>query len=137
MGRVINLENSGKQRKQLSREVVLALRELAQQNETNSTTQDLVAFISINLQKISLTVDSSVVAWEKRDYWVKADRFRLEWAWCENYANLLKDALKVEKWDEIALISAKVAEKLKDVKLPQKYNIGSPWIGASKKLYSD
>ena len=137
MGRVINLENSGKQRKQLSREVVLALRVLAQQNETNSTTQDLVAFISINLQKISLTVDSSVVAWEKRDYWVKADRFRLEWAWCENYANLLKDALKVEKWDESALISAKVAEKLKDVKLPQKHNIGSPWIGASKKLYSD
>jgi sulfur carrier protein ThiS len=131
------LENSGKQRKQLSREVVLALRELAQQRETNSTTQDLVAFISINLQKISVTVDSSVVAWEKRGYWVKADRFRLDWAWSENYASLLKNALKAEKWDEIAMISAKVAEKLKDVKLPQKHNLGSPWIGASKKLYSD
>lgn len=137
MGRVINLESAGKQRKQLSREIVLALRELAQQQETNSTTQDLVAFISINLQKISASIDSSVVAWEKRGYWVKADRFRLDWAWCAIYASLLKDALKAEKWDEIAVISAKVAEKLKDVKLPQRHNIGSPWVGASKKLYTD
>lgn len=137
MGRVINLENSGKQRKQLSREVVLALRELAQQDEANSITRDIISFISINLEKIYMSVDSSVVAWEKRGYWVKADRFRLEWAWCESYANLLREALQVEKWDEIAITSAKVAEKLKDVKLPLRHNLGKPWIGAWKKLNSN
>ena len=33
------------------------------------------------LEEIAVSIDVSVQAWEKRDYWVKADRFRMEWEW--------------------------------------------------------
>jgi len=75
---VINTENAGKERTQLTRAVVLALRELMRQTETNRETQDLAAFIVLALENIAATIDSSVEAWEKRGYWLKADRFRMD-----------------------------------------------------------
>ena len=51
--------------------------------------RDLAAFIAISLEKIFETVETSVVAWEKKGYWVKADRFRLEWEWSKNHERAL------------------------------------------------
>ena len=86
MTRIINLNGVGKQRKRLTREVVLAVRELVRQNDITDETRDLAALIALNLQAIYETIDLTVAAWEKRDYWVKADRFRLEWAWSGSLA---------------------------------------------------
>ncbi len=33
------------------------------------------------LEEINSNIDKSVEAWEKRGYWVKADKFRLDWEW--------------------------------------------------------
>jgi hypothetical protein len=48
------------------------------QTQSNTVTKDLVAFIVLSLQEINNTIDSSVEAWEKRGYWIKADRFRMD-----------------------------------------------------------
>ena len=134
MGRVINLQGAGKDRKRLTREVVLALQELIRQIEPNAQTRDLAAFISINLEAISQTIDLSVAAWEKRGYWVKADRFRLEWAWSERLASVLKEDVLAENWSGVALIAAQVGEKLSQVRLPAHHRLGKPWVGAWEKL---
>ena len=134
MGRVINLEGAGKDRKRLTREVVLALQELIHQSEPNSQARDLAAFIALNLEAIYQTIDLSVAAWEKRGYWVKADRFRLEWAWSERLARTLKDALLADNWSEVAVVAAQVGEKLSQVRLPEHHRLGTPWIGAWEKL---
>ena len=81
MGRVINPDSSGKERTKLTKSIVKAIRQLMNQSRPDQITKDLAAFIAIGLQDIYLTVDVSVEAWEKRGYWVKADRFRLDWEW--------------------------------------------------------
>ncbi|MFZ6029458.1 MAG: hypothetical protein ACOYYS_17230 [Chloroflexota bacterium] len=134
MGRVINPETAGKERTQLSRAIVLALRELMQQPEPNHTSRDLAAFIALALQAIHDTIDSSVTAWEKRGYWVKADQFRMEWAWSGQVSEALRQALAAEDWDAIIHNAVKVAQKLNNVKVPQRNRVGTPWAGAYQQL---
>lgn len=130
MSRVINPESAGKTRTQLVRSVVLALRELMRQAEVNNQTRDLAAYIALALQAVMKTIDPSVEAWEKRGYWLKADRFRLEWAWAERLGKEMQAALQADDWQRVALIAAQVAEKLKEVDLPQRHRLGTPWTGA-------
>lgn len=134
MGRVINPDGVGKERTRLTRAVVLALRELMRQAEPDRETRDLAAFISLALNAVSETIDTSVSAWEKRGYWIKADRFRMDWAWSEKYAKDMKQAVLQDDWGKVAITAAQVTEKLKDVKVPQRHRLGTPWIGAWDKL---
>jgi hypothetical protein len=131
---VINPEGVGKERTQLTRAVVLALRELMRQSEPDSKTRDLAAFIALALQQVSETIDTSVTAWEKRGYWLKADRFRMEWAWTERYSTMIRQALLEDNWPEVAMAAAQVTEKLKDVSVPQRHKLGTPWAGAWERL---
>jgi hypothetical protein len=128
------LDGVGKERKNLARAVVLAIRELMQQTEPDQTTRDLAAFIALALQGIYQTIDESVAAWEKRGYWLKADRFRLEWAWTESLANGMRYAVLHDDWQQVASHAASIAQKLNSVVLPQRHRLGTPWIGAWEKL---
>ena len=134
MSRVINTEGAGKERTRLSKLVVVALRELMQQKEPDETTRDLAAFVSDALLQIHDTVETSVAAWEKRGYWVKADRFRLEWEWAGTQSAALKKALLTDDWGSVALISAQVGQKLNKVKQPARKLSVTPWTGAWKRL---
>jgi hypothetical protein len=128
--RIINLDGVGKQRKKLTREVVLAVRELMRQGEVTDETRDLAAFIAMNLQAIYETIDRTVAAWEKRDYWVKADRFRLEWAWSGKLAEDMREAIRNDDWQTVALTSAEAGQKLHKVQVPKRHRMGEPWHGA-------
>ena len=130
MSRIIKLDGVGKQRKKLTREVVLAIRELMRLEEVNTETRDLSAFIALNLEAIYQTIDLTVAAWEKRDYWVKADRFRMEWAWSGKLAGEMGEAIRKDDWQAVALISAKAAQKLNKVQVSQRHRLGEPWHGA-------
>lgn len=130
MSRIIKLDGVGKQRKRLTREVVLAVRELMRQEEFNDETRDLAAFIAINLEAIHQTIDLTVTPWEKRDYWIKADRFRLEWAWSGSLAAAMREAILNDDWGTVALISAKAGQKLNKVEVPKRHRLGEPWHGA-------
>jgi hypothetical protein len=134
LGRVINPDGVGKERTRLTRAVVLALRELMRQTEPDKETRDLAAFIALALSAVSETIDTSVSAWEKRGYWIKADRFRMDWAWSEKYGRDMKQAVLEDDWGKVALTAAQVTEKLKDVKVPQRHRLGTPWVGAWDKL---
>ncbi len=132
MSRVYNPDSAGKERKLLTRSVVLALRELMKQGEANDTTYDLTAYISLSLAEIGRTIDTSVEAWEKRGYWVKADKFRLEWEWADLYAQKLREALLVSDWAGVAATAAKTAQKFSKVTVPERNRLGTPWVGAWK-----
>jgi hypothetical protein len=134
LSRVINPENSGKERNKLTKSIVKAIRELMNQQSTNLLTHDLAAFIALSLENIHNTVDVSVIAWEKRGYWLKADRFRLDWEWTEIYGQQMRKAVLEEDWASIALISTKVAQKLSNIQIAAKNRIGEPWIGSWDKI---
>ena len=130
MSRIINIVSAGKERTRLLRCILLAIRELGKQTNINETTRDLVAFISLSLFQVNELIDVSVTAWEKRGYWLKADRFRMDWIWTADISKKLGDSMKVDDWAQIATLIGKTAEKLKDVKVPQHHKLGTPWEGA-------
>ena len=134
MSRVINPDSIGKQRTQLSKAIVLAVRELARQKDVTDQTRDLAAFIAIALQIISDGIDVSVTAWEKRDYWVKADKFRMEWAWAGQIAQKMRTSVLSEDWATVAMLSAQIAQKLAKVQVSENHRLGKPWAGAYKEL---
>lgn len=134
MSRVINPDSAGKDRARLSKAIVLAVRELARQTEVTNEAKDLAAFISLALKSISAGIDASVAAWEKRDYWVKADRFRMEWMWTGQYAEKMKTAVQSDDWGSVAMLSAQIAQKFGKVVIAQNHRLGRPWVGAFKQL---
>jgi hypothetical protein len=134
LGRVINPESAGKERSQLVKAIVVAMRELASQQAFSQQTRDLLAFIVLSLEAIARTIDLSVAAWEKRGYWVKADRFRMEWHWAGPLAEKLREELAAEDWAAAAGTIAQVSGRLAHVKVSAHHRMGTPWNGAWGKL---
>ncbi len=134
MSRVINPDSVGKQRTRLTKSIVLALRELARQNDTGKETHDLAAFIAVALQAISEGIDASVAAWEKRGYWVKADKFRMEWAWTSPVAEKLRAALVADDWASVAMLSAQIGQRLGKIQVAENHRLGKPWEGAYERM---
>lgn len=134
MGRLINPESAGKQRTQLTKGVVLAIRELMKQEQADENTRDLAAFIGLALIEIGETIDVSVQAWEKRGYWVKAERFRMEWEWVNQLGHAMLEALKTEDWNQVALLSVRIAQKLQKIQVAERNRVGTPWVGAWQRL---
>jgi hypothetical protein len=134
MSRIVNPENAGKERTRLTKAVVLAVRQLALQTEPGPAARDLAAFIVLALQTIAATIDESVAAWEKRGYWVKADKFRMEWAWAGQTAEKMKSALLAEDWAGVASAASQVAGRLSRITVPPGHRLGTPWVGAWQEL---
>jgi hypothetical protein len=134
MSRVINPDSAGKERTRLTKAIVIAIRELAKQSEPNSQARDMAAFIALALKTIAEGIDVSVMAWEKRDYWIKADRFRMEWAWAGLMGEKMRTATLNEDWGNVAMLAAQIAQKLQKVRVSENHRMGTPWVGAFKQL---
>lgn len=136
LSRFIKTGSAGKDRILLEKGIVLAIRELTTQSGMDATTRDLLAYIALSLIAIGQTIDESVTAWEKRGYWVKADRYRMEWSWASNFGEEMKQAILKEDWSRVTGIIGQVTQKLSRVKLAQKNRLGSPWIDSYERLIS-
>ena len=142
MSRVINPDSAGKERTRLTKAVVITIRELAKQSDPSSNSgqgqiseaRNMAAFIALSLTTIADGIDVSVAAWEKRDYWVKADRFRMEWAWAGQMGEKMKTAVLEDDWASVAMLSAQIAQKLYKVKVSENHRMGTPWVGAWEQL---
>ena len=137
MSRVINPDSAGKERTRLTKAIVITIRELAKQTEPGDAARDMAAFIAIALKTIAEGIDVSVAAWEKRNYWVKADRFRMDWAWAGQIGEKMKSAVIEDDWASIAMLSAQIAQNLHKVKVSERHRMGKPWVGAWDKLNTD
>ena len=134
MSPIINPESAGKERTRFSKAIVLAVRELAKQTDVNQEAKDLAAFIAIGLKSISDGIDVSVAAWEKRGYWVKADRFRMDWMWTGQVADKMKVAIFTDDWGTIAMLMPQIAQKFNKIEIAKNHRLGKPWVGAFEKL---
>ena len=130
MSRVINPDSVGKERTRLSKSIVLCIRELAKQTQVTSETKDMAAFIALALQSIAEGIDASVAAWEKRDYWVKADKFRMEWMWAGQSAEKMRSAVLGDDWAAIAMLVPLIAQRFSKIEVSDNHRLGKPWVGA-------
>ena len=134
MGRVINPNTSGKQRTQLIRVSAIANRELLAKNRLDCEAWDIAAFLSFTLSAIYSSIEPTVQAWEKRGYWVKADRFRYEWQWADYLGKDMSRAVLAEDWKAVQDLAGKIQIKFAGEKISVAHRQGTPWVGAWEKL---
>lgn len=132
MTRIIATSTPGKERAQLSKAIVITIREFMRQKEPGKNTSDMVAFIILALKEIAEGIDKSVAAWEKRGYWVKADKYRMEWQWSGKIARNLEKNFQKSDWGSIASTLIEIMGKFEDIKVSDRHRMGKPWVGALK-----
>ena len=132
MTRIIATSTPGKERVQLSKAIVITIREFMRQKEPGKSTRDMIAFVILALNEIADGIDKSVAAWEKRGYWVKADKYRLEWQWSGMTAKKLDESFKSDDWEIIANILLEIMGKFENIKVSDRHRMGTPWKGALK-----
>lgn len=136
MTQIKNPSTPGKERARLSKAIVIAIREFMRQQAPDSTTNDLVAFVILALSEIADGIDKSVAAWEKRGYWVKADKYRMEWEWAGSYASKLDQAFRATDWGTTAGLCMDIMGRFDSIKVSDRHRMGKPWVGAYKEYKS-
>jgi hypothetical protein len=134
LSRIINPDSAGKRRNRLTKAIVLAVRELALQTGPGTESRDLAAFIALALDIVAGTIDISVAAWEKRGYWVKADKFRMDWVWAGQLAEKMRLAVLADDWTGVTQVAAQIAGRLNRITVPVGHHLGRPWVGAWDEL---
>ena len=132
MTRIIKTSTPGKERNRLSKAIVITIREFMRQQEPSKAARDMITFIILALKQIAEGIDQSVAAWEKRGYWVKADKYRMEWRWTGEIAEKLTKAYAQEDWGEIPDHLITIMQNLDSVKVSDRHRMGKPWVGAAK-----
>jgi len=130
VSRVIRTESGSRTRDRLLQAVALALREMAGGKARGQDHRDPMAFATLALQEVSRSVEETASAWEKRGYWLKADRFRAEWRWVDPAVEAMSGALVTLDWASVAGAVGKVAGQVVQVKLPARMSRSRPWEGA-------
>ena len=135
MSRITYSDGSpNQQRNSLRRAIAEVLRRMSAKSNIDAEVRDMVAFIVFSLRAIAASVDKSAAAWEKRDYYLKADAFRREWAWVEPTADRLHIALREERWADLPVELARLAPQFADVRVTQLTRPTSLWQGCYKRL---
>ncbi|MEM6529545.1 MAG: hypothetical protein AAF653_14705 [Chloroflexota bacterium] len=137
MGRVIHTASTGKTRNQLRRTIAELLRHLSTKQSVDEDTKDMVAAIVFSLREIEAGIESSAQAWEKRDYWMKADAFRLEWEWVGNTANNLTAMVHNDDWDEMPQMMIALLPRFADINIAKFTRKADIWAGAHGQLMQE
>lgn len=134
---IIKTSTPGKERAQLSKAIIITIRAFMRKKEPDKETKDILAFIILALRRISEGIDQSVLAWEKRDYWLKADKYRMEWQWTGEFSQDLDKAFQENDWGTITQIFMTIMEKFKNIKVSDRHRMGEPWHGAFQEYQSE
>ncbi len=132
MTRIIKTSTPGKEKARLSKAIVITIREFMRQHAPDQTTDDMIAFIFLALKEIAAGIDKSVAAWEKRGYWVKADKYRMEWKWSGDYAKNIQTAFENNDWKILSNLLVELMGKFNNIKVSDRHRMGKPWEGAYK-----
>ena len=134
MSRVFSTNSVGKRRRQLRRTIAEALRRLATKRTFDRESEDLAALIVFSLRRLEEGVDQTATAWEKRDYYLKADRFRMQWEWLEDTTYALESVLLLGQWDKMPEIMAGLFPRFADITVSKYTRSSDLWEGAYQRL---
>lgn len=136
MSRIININNPSKVRNQNQRTIAEILRRIGAKSTIDDETKDMVSTIVFLLREIFAGVESSIEAWEKKGYWMKADRYLREWEWTAEVAANLEDVIRNKAWDLLPRVLADLLPFVADVQIKTFTRDKSTWQGNYKLLLS-
>jgi len=136
VSRVVRRESASRARAKMLRGIAVTLQAMAGARGVGPEEMDQLAFLALSLEAIARSVDETATAWEKRDYWVKADRFRAEWSWVEPLRRRMAEALRGRDWNAALQATRQVAERVATVRLPKPRRGSRIWEGAWRRWSS-
>ncbi len=134
MSRVVSTDSVGSQRQRLRRTIAEALRRLMAKKELDEEARDLAALIVFSLREIDEGIEQTTAAWEKRDYYLKADRFRQEWLWVAPAADELETILRKGAWDRLPAALARLLSHFSDITINRMVRTERLWDGCYGRL---
>lgn len=134
MSRVIHVDNPGKRRNHARRSIAEILRFMSRKTQVDGQVRDMAAMTVFLLREIKETVDESAAAWEKRDYWMKAERFARDYLWIPEMAANIEDVVRHEAWDLLPELLGDLAPHFDDIKIKSMTRKPDQWQGAYEKL---
>jgi hypothetical protein len=137
MSRVVNTDNPGKLRNQMMRTAAEILRHLSQKAALDDETKDMTAQLVYCLRGVEDGIEASAMAWEKRDYWIKAEQLRQRWTWAGNSSARLENLIRNEQWDALPAMMVSLFEYFADIKITKLTRNASAWEGAYQRLKSE
>ncbi|MBN1936492.1 MAG: hypothetical protein JW934_17655 [Anaerolineae bacterium] len=137
MSRVVNMASVGQQRHQLRRTIAEALRLMMRKPKFDQESRDLAALIVFALRQIEEGIEQTASAWENRDYFLKADRFRREWDWLEDTTFTLESALLLGQFDRVPPILATLIPRFSDITINRFTRSPELWQGCYQRLLRD
>jgi hypothetical protein len=137
MGRVINTDSTGKRRNQIMRTAAEILRRLSQKTEIDDEAKDMVASLVYLFRELDEGVEQSAQAWEKRDYWMKAEELRQRWGWPGRMAEQLQAIVHGDTWDNLPALMIKLLPYFNDIKITKLTKKESEWDGSYYRLMGE
>jgi hypothetical protein len=134
MSRVVNTDSVGAQRSRLRRTIAEALRQLMGKPDLDDEARDLAALIVFSLREIDEGIEQTTAAWEKRDYYLKADRFRQEWLWVAPAADELEKVIRQGAWDRLPPALARLLSHFSDITINRMVRTERLWDGCYQRL---
>jgi len=130
MSRVISLNQPGPARNGHRRTIAEALRRLSQKPKFDDEAKDLAAIIVFSLHGIADANDQTIEAWEKRDYYMTAERFREQWRWLEGATDELSAVIYEGRWQNLPAVLARLMPRFADITIKQLTRDPALWQGA-------
>lgn len=137
MSRVINTDSPGKTRNRCRRTIAELLRRLSRKQEVDAEARDMAAAIVFKLREIEAGVEQTISAWEKRGYWLKAERFLRDWEWVPEAAANVEDVLRNEAWDLLPRVLAELFPRFADIEIKRLTRPGKVWRGKYDELMAE
>lgn len=137
MSRIVNISTPGKLRNQQRRTIAEALRLLMYKRSIDQEARDMAATIVFSLREIAESIEVTTAAWEDRDYYLKADRFRLEWEWVKPTAARLQEVIIKGHWAELPEVLAQLAPKFADISIAKMTRTPDTWESAYQRLVKE
>jgi len=137
MGRVVNPNSTGRERSRSMRTAAELLRHLSQKAELDDDAKDMAAHLVFCLRDVEDGIEQSAEAWEKRDYWVKAEKLRQKWSWAGSAAARLEAAIRRNAWDTLPGVMVSLVDHFAEIKITKLTRGASEWEGSHRRLLDE
>jgi len=134
MSRVINTNSPGSIRNASRRTIAEILKRMVAKRSMDGEARDMAAAIVLELDRMADTIETTCDAWEKRNYFLKADRFRLDWEWVRPAADRLRAVILDEEWTRVPLELASLFPRFGDISIAKMTRSADAWDGALNRL---
>ena len=135
MSRITHIDGTPtQQRNAIRRAIAEILRHLSTKTAIDAEAKDMLAFIVFGLRSMDQSIDQSATAWEKRDYYIKADQLRREWLWLPGTAQRIEEILRDDDYRTAPIELAGLLARFSDIKVTTFTKSPVLWQGAYKKL---